>query len=88
MFINLSLIYEISLQCEWLTKQVQQLQEQLEESETNWAKERMELQATINDLTMQLNANLAEIQRILDSKLSLELEIAAYRKLLEGEENR
>jgi hypothetical protein len=31
---------------------------------------------------------LAELQNLLDAKLSLELEIAAYRKLLEGEETR
>jgi len=28
------------------------------------------------------------LQEIMDTKLGLELEIAAYRKLLEGEENR
>ena len=31
---------------------------------------------------------LKELQDIMDTKLGLELEIAAYRKLLEGEESR
>jgi len=35
-----------------------------------------------------MEAILQELQRIMDTKLGLELEIAAYRKLLEGEENR
>jgi len=35
-----------------------------------------------------MEAILKELQDIMDTKLGLELEIAAYRKLLEGEENR
>jgi intermediate filament protein if len=35
-----------------------------------------------------MEAILRELQNIMDTKLGLELEIAAYRKLLEGEENR
>jgi intermediate filament protein if len=35
-----------------------------------------------------MEAILKELQTIMDTKLGLELEIAAYRKLLEGEENR
>lgn len=36
----------------------------------------------------ELEAILKELQDLMDSKLGLELEIAAYRKLLEGEENK
>ena len=39
-------------------------------------------------LRAELESVLQELQHLLDAKLSLELEIAAYRKLLEGEENR
>jgi len=35
-----------------------------------------------------MDAVLKELQTIIDTKLGLELEIAAYRKLLEGEEAR
>jgi len=36
----------------------------------------------------ELEAIMKELQDLSDTKLGLELEIAAYRKLLEGEENR
>jgi len=39
-------------------------------------------------LRAEMEAILRELQSIMDSKLGLELEIAAYRKLLEGEETR
>ena len=39
-------------------------------------------------LRAELEAIMKELQEVMDTKLGLELEIAAYRKLLEGEENR
>ena len=39
-------------------------------------------------LRAEMEAMLKELQDLLDTKLGLELEIAAYRKLLEGEETR
>ena len=39
-------------------------------------------------LRAEMEAILKELQDLMDTKLGLELEIAAYRKLLEGEESR
>nr|CAB38180.1 cytoplasmic intermediate filament protein [Phascolion strombus] len=64
------------------------LRQQLEEREREWEEERMELTNNLNKLQAELEAVLKELQDLIDTKLGLELEIAAYRKLLEGEENR
>lgn len=39
-------------------------------------------------LRAELEAVMKEVQNLMDTKLGLELEISAYRKLLESEENR
>ena len=47
-----------------------------------------ELKNDLASLRAELEAITIELGQIADTKLGLELEICAYRKLLEGEENR
>lgn len=47
-----------------------------------------QLREEISKLRTEMEGILTELQTLMDAKLSLELEICAYRKLLEGEENR
>lgn len=59
-----------------------------EERERELEAENNEFKMEIVKLRAEMEAVLRELQSIMDSKLGLELEIAAYRKLLEGEETR
>ena len=46
------------------------------------------LRTESNRLRTDMDSVMRELQAIINTKMGLELEIAAYRKLLEGEENR
>merc|ERR1719187_2538904 len=59
-----------------------------EEKEREYEAENTELKNEVVKLRAEMEAILKELQDLMDTKLGLELEIAAYRKLLEGEENR
>jgi len=65
-----------------------QLRREKEERERELEDENSELKGELAKLRAEMDAVLKELQTIVDSKLGLELEIAAYRKLLEGEESR
>ena len=59
-----------------------------ENQERECEAENSELKGDIAKLRTEMAAVLSELQNIMNTKLGLELEIAAYRKLLENEESR
>lgn len=71
-----------------LERELLTLQQEYSEKEREWENENCELKNEVVKLRAEMEAILKELQEIMDTKLGLELEIAAYRKLLEGEENR
>nr|CAA60122.1 neurofilament protein NF70 [Cornu aspersum] len=71
-----------------LEKQYQDMLREMEQKDHEHVMEINSLKEEMNKLRAELEAMLIELQILMDAKLSLELEIAAYRKLLEGEETR
>lgn len=71
-----------------LEKQYNDVLRELESKDTDHMMECTQLREEISKLRTEMEGILTELQTLMDAKLSLELEICAYRKLLEGEENR
>jgi len=76
------------LQNQQLAREIDALRRAKEDSERELEANNAALRQEFDGLRGELEAILRELQVIMDSKMGLELEIAAYRKLLEGEETR
>ncbi|XP_041367930.1 60 kDa neurofilament protein-like [Gigantopelta aegis] len=71
-----------------LERQYQDLLREMEQKDHDHDLETSHYKEEITQLRAEMESILQELQNLMDAKLSLELEIAAYRKLLEGEETR
>lgn len=69
-------------------RELESLKREKEERERELEAENVGLKTDVAKLRAEMEAMLKELEHIIDTKLGLELEIAAYRKLLEGEESR
>ncbi len=76
------------LQNSLLEKQVQELNYQLEDDQRSYEAALNDRDAQIRKMREECQALMVELQMLLDTKQTLDAEIAIYRKMLEGEENR
>ncbi|NXM76374.1 LMNB1 protein, partial [Serilophus lunatus] len=72
---------------EW-QERAQELEKCLAEEQENSRRVLMEREKEIVEIRNQIQEQLSDYQQLLDTKLALDMEINAYRKLLEGEEER
>ncbi|CAD6185097.1 unnamed protein product [Caenorhabditis auriculariae] len=71
-----------------LEKQIEDLNYQMEEDMRSYEQSLNDRDVTINKLRDESKVLMVELQMLIDTKQTLDAEIAIYRKMLEGEENR
>ncbi|XP_064616136.1 70 kDa neurofilament protein-like [Liolophura sinensis] len=79
---------DLAARCASLTEMNRELESQLSKALEDLEEQRIKYEAELARCRREMEEVLRELQTLSDAKLSLELEIAAYRKLLESEENR
>ena len=75
-------------QNDMLQREIDELTQEMLSHEKELQQDSERLIAEVAALKAELESITKEMQDLLDAKLSLELEIAAYRKLLEGEDDK
>lgn len=79
---------QLELDNENLRKELQRLRDEMEEEREDCHNEKSELSANIDGLNDELRDMMEQMEGLKDQKLSLDMEIACYRKLIDGEERK
>ena len=78
----------VSPQLATLQAERDELARRLAEVENELEVQKLKYDSDVRDLEAELAGVMEQLRVLMDAKLSMELEIACYKKLLEGEENR